>query len=139
MTLLDASAFDFWLGEWDCEFEGGHATNSIMREFDGHVIVERFAADRPQAFAGTSLSVFDERVGWRQAWVAQGGSYWHFVGALVDGNPAFSTPERVDEPALYKRMVFTDITTDTFRWRWESSPDGEAWTVNWQIAYTRRP
>lgn len=41
MEPLDQSAFDFWLGNWDCPFEGGHVTNTVTREFGGHVIVER--------------------------------------------------------------------------------------------------
>jgi hypothetical protein len=31
MEKLDATSFDFWLGTWDCEFEGGHAVNTITR------------------------------------------------------------------------------------------------------------
>ena len=140
MADLDASSFDFWLGEWDCEFEGGHAINSLTREHEGHVIVERFTVDAPRAFRGTSASVFAEHDGsWRQTWVDDGGSYWAFVGGLVDGDPSFGTPVRVDADQLFKRMVFTDIEPNSFHWRWESSPDGDLWTVNWEIDYQRRP
>jgi hypothetical protein len=139
MASLGASAFDFWLGAWDCNFEGGHAVNTVTREFDDHVLVERFAMDTPRVWNGTSLSVFDPGLGlWRQTWVDDGGSYWHFVGTLVDGDPSFATPTPVDLDAVYKRMVFSDITRDSFHWRWESSPDGESWTVNWEIHYSRR-
>ena len=75
---------------------------------------------------------------WRQTWVDDGGNYWHFVGGHVDGHPAFATPEPVDADQRYKRMVFSDITPDAFHWRWESSPDNAAWTVNWEIDYSRR-
>ncbi len=75
---------------------------------------------------------------WQQTWVDQGGAYWHFVGDTVDGDPAFATPEPVDDPQLFKRMVFSDIATDSFDWRWESSPDRVTWTENWAIRYTRR-
>lgn len=140
MARLDASTFDFWLGEWDCAFEGGHAVNVVTREHEGNVIVERFSADVPQAFSGTSVSVFTEHDGaWRQTWVDDAGCYWAFEGGLVDGNPSFGTPVPVDAEQLYKRMVFTDIGVDGFHWRWESSPDGETWTVNWEIDYRRRP
>lgn len=139
MDQLDASSFDFWLGEWDCVFDGGHAVNSLTREHNGHVIVERFTVDTPQAFAGTSVSVFAEHDGsWRQTWVDDGGAYWAFVGGLVDGDPSFGTPVPVDADQLFKRMVFSDIEADSFHWRWESSPDGDLWTVNWEIDYTRR-
>jgi len=140
MESLGSTAFDFWLGEWDCAFEGGHATNTITREFNDHVVTERFVAETPRAWRGTSWSVYDPALDlWRQTWVDEGGSYWHFVGTLVGGDPSFATPEPVDTDHVYKRMVFSDITADSFHWRWESSPDGTAWAVNWEIDYTRRP
>jgi len=139
MDELAHSAFDFWIGDWDCAFDGGHASNTITREFGGKVIQERFAVDGPQPWEGMSLSVQDEHSGqWHQTWVDQAGAYWHFVGGLVDGDPSFGTPVPVDADNLYKRMVFSDIAEASFNWRWESSPDCETWTVNWEIAYARR-
>lgn len=139
MGELDAATFDFWIGEWDCAFEGGHAINTVTRELGGHVLVERFEADAPRRWSGTSMSVFSAHDGrWRQTWVDEGGSYWAFVGGLVDGDPSFATPDRVDADQVFKRMVFSDIADDSFHWRWESSPDGDDWTVNWKIQYSRR-
>jgi len=139
MSELGADAFDFWVGEWDCEFDGGHAINTITREYEGKVLTERFAMDRPQGWNGMSASVFHPQLHiWQQTWVDQGGAYWHFVGEVVDGDPAFATPTPVDDPSLFKRMVFSDITEIGFNWRWESSPDRDAWTQNWAIAYSRR-
>ena len=139
MDELGPDAFDFWIGEWDCEFDGGHAVNTITREFDGKVLTERFEMDRPQRYSGLSHSVFHPQLEiWQQTWVDQGGAYWHFVGGLVDGRPSFGTPTPVDEPSLYKRMVFFDIEADSFQWRWESSPDRTEWTENWAISYRRR-
>ena len=31
---MDAMALDFWLGEWNCAWDGGHGTNSVTRELD---------------------------------------------------------------------------------------------------------
>ncbi len=139
MAALDAESFDFWIGEWDCVFDGGHAVNTITREFEGNVLTERFVMDSPQAWRGMSVSVYDPKVDlWRQTWVDNDGSYWHFVGGLVDDNPSFGTPEPVDADPLFKRMVFTGITADAFDWRWESSPDGEEWTERWAVRYSRR-
>ncbi len=111
----------------------------ISREYAGSVLVERFAMGGPEAWNGLSLSVYDARLDlWRQTWVDDSGNYWAFVGSLVDGDPSFGMPGPVDAEAHWKRMVFTDITADTFHWRWEKSPDGVAWTVTWEIDYTRR-
>ncbi|MCP3989161.1 MAG: hypothetical protein GY724_08805 [Actinomycetia bacterium] len=83
--------------------------------------------------------MYDDPSGqWRQTWVDESGCYWSFVGGLVDGDPSFGTPTPVDANNVYKRMVFSTITDDGFAWRWESSPEGDEWTVNWEIAYTRR-
>jgi hypothetical protein len=142
VSELGPDAFDFWLGEWDCVFDGGHAVNSVTRSFGGKVIRENFVVAQPRPWTGTSVSVHNSHDGWRQTWVDESGSYWAFVGEVVDGNPSFATPVPVDgtleNPALYKRMVFTDITADGFHWRWESSPDRAEWTVNWEIDYSRR-
>lgn len=139
MDELGPDSFDFWIGEWDCAFEGGHAVNTVTREFGGKVLQEQFRGQAPQPWSGMSVSVHDEHSGqWRQTWVDESGSYWHFVGGLVDGDPSFGTPVPVDADNVYKRMVFSDIGADQFSWRWESSPDGADWTVNWRIAYSRK-
>ncbi len=136
---MDAHSLDFWLGAWDCAWEGGHGTNAITRELDDRVVVERFEAREPEAFRGMSLSVFDDEMGWRQTWADSNGGYWHLVASMLpDGSPSFATPERVDAERVFKRMVFFDIEPDRFSWRWESSPDGERWQERWAIRYTRR-
>jgi hypothetical protein len=130
----------FWLGSWDCTWDGGHGTNDVTLELDGHVIVERFRAVAPDPFDGMSVSVPDrDGTGWRQTWVDSSGSYWHLVGGRQpDGTFVFGTPEPVDADLLYKRMVFSDITADTLAWRWEASPDAVTWQQRWAITYRRR-
>jgi len=139
MSELDGAAFDFWLGEWSCVFDGGTATNSITRGFADHVVTERFEVSTPQLWSGMSVSVYNPDLDlWRQTWVDQAGAYWHFVGGRVDGDPCFATPGPVDVDPLYKRMVFSNITDQGFHWRWESSPDNQTWTENWAIMYARK-
>ncbi len=136
---MKEDALDFWLGVWDCAWDGGSGTNEITRSLGGAVILERFEAIEPDRWSGMSVSVFDpaaER--WRQTWVDANGSYWHFVGTRVDGDLALATPERVDADEAYKRMVFSGITPEGFDWRWEASDDGETWEQRWAITYRRR-
>ena len=73
--------------------------------------------------------MYDPRVDlWRQTWVDDSGSYGHFVGRLVDGDPCFATPEAVDADPLYKRMVFSNITDAHWSWQKDRSyDDGETW------------
>jgi len=136
---MAADDLDFWLGTWDCTWEGGTGANSVTRELGGQVLVERFEAFAPDAFSGLSLSVPDALTGgWRQTWVDSTGSYWAFVGGRrPDGTVVFGTPDRVDIEQLYKRMVFSDIRPDGFSWRWETSPDQEEWALRWAIGYRR--
>ena len=136
---MDAGALDFWLGEWDCAWSDGTGMNAVTRELGGRVVIERFRAYDPDPFDGMSVSVFDEREGWRQTWVDSNGGYWHLVGSrLVDGSVTFATPGPADEDRTFKRMVFSDVTAEGFDWRWEASPDGEAWRERWAIRYARR-
>lgn len=136
---MRSDALDFWLGDWDCTWDGGRATNSIDRILDGRVIRERFESHEPHRWSGTSMSAYETHSGtWRQTWVDSAGVYWHFVGELVGGNMAFATPEPVDEDQLYKRMIFHNLGADEFDWRWECSPDRDTWETRWQLHYERR-
>jgi hypothetical protein len=137
---MAADDLDFWIGTWDCTWDGGRGRNTVTRELGGHVVVERFEALGEDAFDGLSVSVLDQATGgWRQTWVDSTGSYWAFVGGRrTDGTVVFGTPDRVDAEQLYKRMIFSEIGPDGFRWRWESSPDRRTWTQKWAITYVRR-
>ena len=129
---------DFWIGRWVCTWEGGHGTNAVTRELDGHVISERFEAIEPEPFNGRSVSVLGSDAIWRQTWVDSTGNYWHFEGGpRDDGSFIFATPGRVDAEHLYKRMVFSEITDESLAWRWEFSADGALWERRWAIDYRR--
>lgn len=138
MDTVGPDAFDFWLGEWDCLTSAGKAVNSISREHDGKVIVERFHLYAPQEWSGMSVSTYNEHDGWRQTWVDQDANYWAFQGIVVDGNPCFATNGKVDTDQNYKRMIFFDIAKDTLNWRWEISPDGVTWSERMTAAYSRK-
>ena len=96
MSELGSDAFDFWVGEWDCGFEGGHAINTVTRQLADKVIQENFVVDKPRRWHGMSFSVYSEHDGWRQTWIDESGNYWAFVGTVVDGAPSFATPVPID-------------------------------------------
>jgi hypothetical protein len=123
-------ALDFWLGEWDARWDGGTGTNTISRDLDGRVIVERF--ESPE-LRGLSVSVYD-RDAWRQAWVDSNGAYLDFVGG-----PAGDEFElrHVRDDAQF-RMRFTAIAADSFVWLWERRQDDGGWELQWRIDYSRR-
>ena len=99
---MAADDLDFWLGTWDCTWEGGNGRNTVTRELGDRVVVERFEAFGEDAFDGLSVSVPDPATdGWRQTWVDSTGSYWAFAGGRrTDGTFVFGTPDRVDADQL---------------------------------------
>ena len=132
------ASLDFWLGEWTCTWDGGGGRNAITKELGGRVVVERFESLAPERWSGMSLSVFDERNGWRQTWVDSTGNYWAFRGSAHPDGFSFWVTEVEEGREVEKRMVFAGIQTDTFYWRWERSVDGGAtWEPLWTIDYHR--
>ncbi len=140
----DAASLDFWVGDWSCTWDGGRGRNRITKEFDGHVVVERFESLAPERWSGMSVSVFDTREGrWRQTWVDSTGNYW----ALGEGRDHDDLTFEVGETEVRedgsrvevrKRMVFSDIEGDTFHWRWERAVAGATvWEPLWTIDYRR--
>jgi hypothetical protein len=154
---FDGTELDFWLGDWDLTWDGGHGTNRLTRILDDRVILEEFeetvdsgiGAAEPGAEAadpagdpalhGRSWSVFDASRGlWRQTWVDSQGAYLDLTGTRAERCFAFerAAPERGGE--VRQRMVFRDVTRDAFRWTWEMSPDGGATSApRWAIDYRR--
>jgi hypothetical protein len=135
----DDTALDFWLGDWTCTWEGGGGRNRITKELDGRVIVERFESLEPERWSGMSVSVFDERDRrWRQTWVDSTGNYWAFHEEPHPDGFAFAVTELEEGREVLKRMVFSDVRADRFRWRWERSTDtGATWEPLWTIDYRR--
>jgi hypothetical protein len=137
-TTAGPDALDFWVGDWMCTWDGGHGTNRVAKEFDEHVVVERFECLEPERWTGLSVSVHHERHGWRQTWVDSTGNYWALDGDAHPEGFTFAVREHEDTREVIKRMVFSDIETDRFAWRWERSDDGgTTWELLWAIDYRR--
>ena len=145
---LSTAEFDFWVGQWEVtwdEGEGriGKGTNLIEKTLGGPVIQENFRITEGQSngFQGTSISVYNPTTKiWKQAWADNQGGYFDFTGAKDEtGNPVFITAPRTNgDQILISRMVFKNITKDSFQGDWEGSQDGgKTWTLNWRINYKR--
>ncbi len=136
---MNGSELDFWLGSWRARWEGGEGTNTIMREFDSKVVVERFEGRPSMELTGLSVSVFDAEADlWRQTWVDDQGSYFALAGGVEGDTFVLQMSTVRGGVPVELRMVFSDIEPDSFRWVWERSTDaGATWTSAWEIAYTR--
>jgi Protein of unknown function (DUF1579) len=131
--------FDFWLGNWDCTWEGGHGRNAVTAELDGMVIVERFDGRPGTPLRGISVSVYDEAAeAWRQTWVDSAGSYLDFIGGFADGVMELRRRPVESGAAVEQRMRFTEIAADGLVWLWERRPAGGEWETLWRIDYRRR-
>ena len=136
---MNGSELDFWLGSWHARWDGGKGTNTITREFDGKVVVERFEGRPSMQLTGYSVSVFDAEADlWRQTWVDDQGSYFALTGGTEGDMFVLRTSAVRGGVPVELRMVFCNIEPDSFRWVWERSTDaGATWSTAWEIAYTR--
>jgi hypothetical protein len=133
---------DFWLGDWDGRWDAspgtpaGQGSNHITRTYGGCVTEEHFEGG---ALKGHSVSTyFVGSKNWRQTWVDNQGGYIDLEGGPdAAGNFVLTTLPRPDS-AKANRMVFTDIKTNSFIWRWQATQDGKTWADSWVIRYTRK-
>ena len=140
---FDGTELDFWVGDWDVSWAGGHGTNRLTRILGDRVIHEQFDGaddDGSGGLRGQSWSVFEPKQRlWRQTWVDDQGGYLELVGGQVDGWFAFGRAAPENGPKALQRMVFRDVQQDRLQWTWEHSEDGGAtWATRWEIAYRRR-
>lgn len=137
---------DFWVGVWDARWDAspgtpaGSGTNTITREYGGCVIQEQFdGGPASGGLIGHSVSTYHAPAQvWRQTWVDNQGGYFALTGGPV-GDDFILTSYRMNTATPSQRMLFTDITPNTFTWRWQSTADaGATWTDSWVIHYARR-
>jgi hypothetical protein len=137
---------DFWLGSWDVRWDAspgqpaGQGTNVVTRDFDGCVIHEHFnGGSSTGSLLGESWSLYHAPTQhWRQTWVDNQGGYFALMGGL-EGDKFILISKSVSDNTPRQRMVYEDITPNSFTWRWQGSTDrGATWTDSWVIHYTRQ-
>ncbi|HNO71934.1 MAG TPA: hypothetical protein PKO16_09195 [Bacteroidia bacterium] len=148
LSMQDTAWFNFWIGDWSAywyvkDSVKETAENRIKRILNDKVILEEFkiTSGAGIGFEGKSWSVYNGNTGqWYQTWVDNSGAYLDFIG-LLDGGKRIFQREFVNKKGdvVKQRMVFKDITANTFTWDWESSLDGgKTWQNNWQLFYNRK-
>ena len=138
---------DFWVGDWDATFDAGggktgHATNHVTRDEYGACVISEHFAQADIGYVGGSYSMFDNQTGqWRQTWVDNQGSTFVLTGGPVSGQPHVFELQTVDvrgSTKAFKRMIWQEVKSDSFTWRWQSQePDG-SWKDAWVLHYTRQ-
>jgi hypothetical protein len=143
----DSNEFDFWLGEWDLTWPGQHqdeklhGSNTVRRVLNGCVIHEQFDGGTATPLRGISLTTYNSKLKeWQQTWVDNEATYLDFAGGLRKGEMVLERETKSsDGSSLRQRMVYKNITGDSFDWSWEQSKDGgNTWLVIWPIHYSRK-
>lgn len=149
--LPEGKQFDFWIGEWEAHWPGGQAgtpvgqtgkgSNHVTKILSDCIVQENFSNPATQYF-GQSVSSYNPNTGeWNQTWVDSSGGYLLFSGKFENGRMELRGQERhsADGKTSVSRMVYKNITPESFDWDWQNSEDGgKSWKDVWNIHYTRR-
>ena len=143
----ESKQFDFWLGEWDLTWPGEHqgeirhGSNKVRRALNGYVLHEQFDGGTAIPLRGISLSTYNQqRQQWEQAWVDNEATYRNFAGGMRNREMVLEREgESSDGSPMRQRMVYKNISADSFDWSWEQSKNnGETWMTIWPIHYSRK-
>lgn len=138
---VEYHAFDFWLGDWTVTDLAGEqaGTNSITREEDGCLIVERWTSAR--GTTGQSYNFYNPGDGkWHQLWVSP--------GAVIDYEGGINQRGHM---LLEGSISYRNGDTYPFRGSWvpnedgsvrqhfeQFNPDEDSWE-DWFIGTYRKP
>ena len=147
----------WFIGEWEVvsrflNKEGEWIEEHLRAEHSyvlgGHTIFEHFGGPVFQMpFEGWSLRKYNTtEKRWEQRWVdVSAGGFADWTGHWDADSKTFTgyANRTLDEEGKPKetavREVFSDISAQSFAWRFERTTDnGQSWTVSWTLDYTRR-
>lgn len=135
---------DFWVGDWRARWTdaGGKAQegrNSIARILGDCAIEERFDGSPGTPLKGRSLSIYDGRAKvWRQTWADNQGGVFVLTGGPQGADFVLETASFGDGGKSRFRMLYTDITPNSFTWDWLRTDDhGKTWKSSWRLSYER--
>lgn len=149
--------FDFEIGTWAMHrrrlvhpltgsttwVDAGPATHFVRPIWGGAATLAELRLDTPTPqFVGSLLHLYNPQAHqWSVSWVSRDDATISppTIGAFQDGRGVFIDQEVVDGKAVLVRIVYSDITTTTFRTERAYSVDGgTTWEVNAIDTYTRQ-
>lgn len=135
------NTFDFWVGNWNAWWNDSlRGTNSITKTLKNTVVEENFSFN-DGSFLGKSWTLYDATTNsWKQTWVDDTGAYLLFTGGKEDDKVILNMtePRTKNGNKVYMRMVFFNISHESFDWDWQSSEDKINWKSTWAIHYKRK-
>lgn len=140
----EGKQMDFWVGDWDLTWtdaqgnsQQGH--NLIRKVLGSCIVEENFDGG---TFKGRSYSVYNPNTKlWQQTWVDNNGGYIALTGGQEGDTFILATAPRKTPKGqdLVTRMVFKNISEQSFDWHWQRSLDGgKTWQDSWVIHYKRK-
>jgi len=150
----DVHDFDFLAGAWTVQNRtlksGGDgneawvtypATTCMTIHLGGVVNVDEFQFPT-KGYSAIALRIFHlEKRQWSIYWIESraGVLLPPVIGGFEgDRGEFYGADEMAGRPVTF-RFVWTKLGGDRARWEQAYSPDGQAWTVNWVMDFTRRP
>lgn len=133
-------AFDFWVGEWEVRDRSGKVvgTNSVTREQNGCVLIERWQARG--GGTGISMNYYDPQAGrWRQNWVSPG-VVLQMSGELANGAMVLQGPLQsiTEQRVTLLRGEWTQLPDGRVRQLFtQSTDDGKTWNEWFDGYYTK--
>lgn len=148
----DVHDFDFLAGSWKVHNRtlkaggaGGDAwveypaTTCMTFHLGGVVNVDEYQFPT-KGYSAMALRIFDlEKRQWSIYWIeGRAGVLLPPVTGGFDGDRGefYGEDEIGGRPAIF-RFVWTKLGADRARWEQAYSPDGQEWTVNWTMDFTR--
>lgn len=133
--------FDFWAGEWDVAQNGKLAgRNRIEKILGGCALLESWTG--ASGYRGHSLNFYDAARGvWHQTWIDAGGEPLYLEGRFENGVMKLSgkRPGEKGKGEATHRITWTPAADGAVRQLWETSSDGQTWTVAFDGRYERLP
>ncbi len=141
-TAPEAGQFDFWVGKWDLySADTLTGSNTLYKVMDGCAVQENFES-KGGGYSGKSWSMYNPQMKlWQQTWIDNQGAFIYLTGSFENGVMTLKTEPRKlpNGKEMVNRMVFHNITKDSFDWEWESTTDnGATWKSGWHIHYKRK-
>jgi hypothetical protein len=131
--------FDFWVGEWSVTQAGKAAGNNrIERILDGCALLESWTG--ASGYRGNSLNFYDPATKrWHQTWIGTDGQGLALDGEFVAGKMILAGTRLDPETRkpVHDRITWTPNSDGTLRQVWETSGDGNAWSVIFDGLYSR--
>ncbi len=132
--------FDFWVGDWSVTVGGQPAgDNRIEKILGGCALLENWTG--AGGMSGKSLNFYDPlRDQWHQTWVDDRGGSLGLDGKFADGRMVLTGSKKNPQTGktTVNRITWTPMPGDQVRQLWETSSDGQTWTVAFDGLYTRK-